>query len=249
MRKRKDKVAEEARKKEQTKQELKRKSATREQILDIIIACEDEASAPTYFKMLFAQLQISRKITPDSFVIAEHTNTHPTGILEDLVKHKCKFSGKSYKDFCHRWIVIDRDKERVNGGGHSAEDFNNALAQAKRLKVNVAYSNDAFELWYLLHFNYLDSAISRDDLLTKVIEKLQAQNASKFAELDKDTIKQADFTELIFEKLQTLQETAIKNAERLMSSYEAGHNPESDNPSTTVHKLVALLTSLWKEKR
>ena len=89
MGRRKDKVVEQARKKEQTKQELKRTSATKEQIPDIIIACEDEASAPTYFKMLVKQLRDVKKITPDSFVIAKHTNTHPTGILEDLVNHKC----------------------------------------------------------------------------------------------------------------------------------------------------------------
>ncbi len=247
MGRRKDKEAEQAQKREQTKQDLKRKSETKEQIPDIIIACEDEASAPAYFKALVAQLRESRKITPDSFVIAKHTNTHPTGILEDLVNHKCKFSGKTYKDFRHRWIIIDRDNERVNGGGHSAEDFNSTLTQAERLKVEVAYSNDAFELWYLLHFHYVDSAIARDELLTKVIEKLKAQNASKFAELDKDTIKQADFTKLIFEELQALQETAMKNAEKLFTFHGSTHNPESDNPSTTVYKLVELLNSLWKE--
>ncbi|AHJ12233.1 RloB family protein [Sulfurospirillum multivorans] len=244
---RKDKEAEQARKREQTKQELKRTIATKEQIPDIIIACEDEASAPTYFKALIGQLRESRKITPDSFVIAKHTNTHPTGILEDLKKHRCKFSGKSYKDFKHKWIVIDRDKEHVNGGGHSPEDFNSALAQAKSLKVDVAYSNDAFELWYLLHFNPRETAILRDELLTQVIEKLQARNESKFGQLDKDTIKQAVFTKLIFDELQALQETAIKNAERLMASYEVAHNPENDNPSTTVHVLVKLLNSLWIE--
>ncbi|NBL00318.1 MAG: RloB domain-containing protein, partial [Erysipelotrichia bacterium] len=137
MRKRKDKVAEQAQKREQTKQDLKRKSATKEQIPDIIIACEDEASAPTYFKMLVKQLRDVKKITPDSFVIAEHTNTHPTGILKDLKNHRCGFSGKTYKNFRHKWIVIDRDKERVGGGGHSAQDFNNALTQAKSLKVDV----------------------------------------------------------------------------------------------------------------
>ena len=197
--------------------------------------------------MLVKQLRDVKKITPDSFVIAKHTNTHPTGILEDLVNHKCKFSGKAYKNFQHKWIVIDRDKERVDGGEHSVQDFNNALVRAKRLKVEVAYSNDAFELWYLLHFNYLDGAISRDDLLTKVIEKLQSLNASKFAQLDRDTIKQVDFTELIFEELHSMQETAITNAKRLMAFHGEGHNPESDNPSTTIHKLVELLKSLWNK--
>ncbi|MBP6497873.1 MAG: RloB domain-containing protein [Campylobacteraceae bacterium] len=249
MGRRKNKEAEQAQKREQTKQDLKRKSETREQIPDIIIACEDEASAPTYFKMLVEQLKKLRKITPDSFVIAKHTNTHPTGILQDLKNHKCQSSGKEYKNFQHKWIVIDRDKEQVDGGGHSAQDFNNALTQARSIKVDVAYSNDAFELWYLLHFDYRDTAIIRDELLTQVIEKLKTYNASKFAQLDKDTIKQADFTKLIFEELQALQEAAIKNAEKLFIFHGSTHNPESDNPSTTVYKLVELLNSLWKEKR
>lgn len=247
MGRKKNKEAEQARKKEQTKEALKRKSAIKEQIPDIIIACEDEASAPAYFKALVAQLRESRKITPDSFVIAKHTNTHPTGILEDLRKHTCESTGKTYEKFKHKWIVIDRDKERVDGGGHDTEDFNSALTKAKRLKVEVAYSNDAFELWYLLHFHYVDSAISRDDLLTKVIKKLQDHNASKFVQLDKDTIKQADFTKHIFNELQSLQEVAICNAKKLMAFHGESHNPESDNPSTTVYKLVELLNSLWRE--
>lgn len=247
MGRRKDKVAEQARKNEQTKQELKRKSATKEQITDIIIACEDEASAPTYFNMLVEQLKKSRKITPDSFVIAKHEHTNPMGVLQDLKNHICESTGKNYKDFKHKWIVIDRDTERVNGGGHTAEDFNKTLVQAKFLKVDVAYSNDAFELWYLLHFDYRDTAITRDELLVKVVEKLKTRNASKFVHLDKDNIKQETFTKFIFDEFKALQETAIKNAERLMASYEAGHNPESDNPSTTVHELVDLLNRLWNK--
>ncbi len=242
---RKDKEAEQAQKREQTKQELKRKTATKVQIPDIIIACEDEASAPTYFKTLVKQLKKLRKITPDSFVIARHTNTHPTGILEDLVQHRCGFSGKTYKNFQHKWIVIDRDKERVNGGGHTAEDFNSALIKAKHLNVKVAYSNDAFELWYLLHFTYRETAILRDELLKQVIEKLKECNTSQYTKLDKETIKQAYFTELIFTELQPFQETAINNANKLMSTYAETHNPENDNPSTTVHKLVELLCSMW----
>lgn len=247
MRRRKDKEAEQAQKRKQTKQDLKRINETKEKVPDIIIACEDKVSAPVYFKALVAQLKKNKKITPDSFVIAKHEHTHPTGILEDLKNHQCGFSGKSYKDFKHKWIVIDRDKERSVGAGHSTEDFNSALIQAKRLKVEVAYSNDAFELWYLLHFVYRDTAITRDELLKQVINKLKARNASKFSQLDTDAIKRSDITELIFDELQALQETAIKNSEKLMASYKADHKPVNDNPSTTVHKLVELLTSLWKE--
>lgn len=231
------------RQQEQKKQDLARQKDTRNIIPDIIIACEDEASAPTYLRMVVNRLIAEKKITQDSFVIADHNHTNPNGVLNDLKKHKCD-NGKTYKDFKHRWIVIDRDVERVNGGGHTAEDFNAALANARKLKVEVAYSNDAFELWYLLHFEYRNTAITRDELLKQVITKLKKTEPHKFGKLNKETIKCKTFTKHIFETLLDLQDTAIKHAQKLLASYQLDHNPECDNPSTTVHLLVNLLNSL-----
>ncbi|MFZ2967865.1 MAG: RloB family protein [Sulfuricurvum sp.] len=235
------------RKNELKKQDFQRKKADKFTIPDVIIACEDSVSSPTYFKMIIQDLMNKRIITYDSFVIANYKHSNPSGVLKDLENHKCD-NGKTYKNFDHKWIVIDRDSERVGGGGHTAEDFNNALRAAEKLKVNVAYSNDSFELWYLLHFNYRETAILRDILLTQIIEKLKAKNQSKFSKLDKDTIKQKEYTQLIFNEILELQETAIKNAETLLLSYEDSHNPEKDNPSTTVHKLVKILNSLGKKE-
>jgi hypothetical protein len=232
------------RQKEQTKKDLARQKDNRNKLSDVIIACEDIASAPTYFQMIVDRLKEERKITPDSFVIADHHHTNPMGVLDDLEKHRCN-NGKTYKNFDHKWIVIDRDIERVNGGGHKAEDFNNAVKNAKRLKVNVAYSNDAFELWYLLHFIYRDTAILRDELLKQVIRKLKEKNQYNFAQLDSYNIKNETYAKHIFNELLDLQETAIQNAERLHKSYGTDHNPEKDNPSTTVYLLVKLLNSLY----
>ncbi len=231
-------------KKEQKRADLARQKADREQVADIIIACEDEASAPTYFRMIVGRLIAEKKITQDSFVIPDHRHTDPKGVLQDLKDHKCKSSGKTYKEFKHKWIVIDRDRERVGGGGHTAQDFNDALSGAKRLRVEVAYSNDAFELWYLLHFEYRNTAILRDELLERVIEKLRQKEPHKFSALDQESIKSEKMTMLIFETLLALQAGAIANATRLLKSYQSDHNPESDNPSTTVHLLVQLLNRL-----
>jgi hypothetical protein len=38
--------------------------------------------------------------------------------------------------------------------------------------------------------------------------------------------------------LEDWQPTAIRNAQTLLDSYGSHHNPERDNPSTTVHYLV-----------
>lgn len=233
---------------QQRKQELEKEAFVRQKenknkIPDVIIACEDETSAPTYFRLMVEGLIRDKIITQDSFVVAKHRHTNPSGVLKDLTAHKC-IGGRTYKNFEHKWIVIDRDSQRVNGGGHSTQDFNAAIQKAENLKVEVAYSNDSFELWYLLHFCYRNTSILRDEILDTVIAKLKNKNKHKFSKLDKNNIKQENYTKLIFEELVELQDKAVINAKNLLDSYGDGHNPESDNPSTTVHRLVEILLSL-----
>ncbi len=233
-------------KKELKKSDFKRTIDDMKTVPDIIIACEDSVSSPTYFRMIVSSLIKNKIITQDSFVIAPNKHSNPMGVLNDLKNYKK--DGKTYKDFDHKWIVIDRDSPRVNGGGHTKEDFNNALKGAEHkysnLNVEVAYANDSFELWYLLHFEYRNSAISRDEILTQVIKRLKDVDAYKFAKLSRDNIKQENYTKYIFETLKPLQNVAIRNAKRLLKSYGEAHNPECDNPSTRVHLLVEVLNSI-----
>jgi len=236
---------------EKTKREFNRSVNNKLLKDDIIIACEDSISSPTYFQMIINKLIAERKITQDSIVIVPHDgSTHPTGVLSNLKSYTNTF-GKTYKAFTHKWIVIDRDFEGVNGGGHTAEDFNNALANAKskksNLNIEVAYANDAFELWYLLHFEYRTTSISRDVLLKLVIKRLKQLDPYKFSKLNKENIKQSNYAKYIYEALLPLQKTAISNAQKLLSSYGDDHNPERDNPSTTIHCLVDILNNLKNE--
>ena len=150
-------------KKAKEKKDYARQKPNKELVKSIIIACEDSVSSPIYFQMIIDKLIDSKKITPNSIIIVPHDgHTDPMGVLNNLKQYKK--SGLTYKDFEHKWIVIDRDRHRTNGGGHTAENFNNA----------------------------------------------------------------------------------IRSAENLLRSYKEEHNPETDNPSTTVHKLVILLNMLNK---
>ncbi|MCI4407310.1 MAG: RloB domain-containing protein [Sulfuricurvum sp.] len=238
--------------KEKAKVDFKRATNDRHTVNDVIIACEDSVSSPAYFKMIIEQLIKAKKITQDSIVIVPHDGaTHPTGVLANLKNYKNQY-GKTYKEFDHKWIVIDRDVAIVNAGGHTAQDFNNAINNAKNkrkdLNVDVAYANDAFELWYLLHFEYRTTPIIRDEIVQQVVKKLKEIAPLKFASLNRDNIKQAKYTKLIFETLQNSQSRAIDNATRLLNHYGENHNPENENPSTSVHKLVKILNSLGKKE-
>lgn len=237
--------------KEKEKKEFKRAANDRYTVNDVIIACEDSISSPTYFKMMIEQLIKEKKITQDSIVIVPHDGTtHPTGVLENLKSYKNQY-GKTYKEFDHKWIVFDRDSEKVNGGGHTAQDFNSAIMNAKNgrknLNVDVAYANDTFELWYLLHFEYRITAIIRDEIVQEVIEKLKELEPNKFVNLNKENIKKENYSKYIFEILLDKQSIAINNATKLLESYGENHNPEADNPSTTIHLLVTLLNEISQD--
>ena len=238
-----------SRKKEQEKKDFQRKTNDKEKVHDIIISCEDSVSAPAYFQRIIDKLIEDKKITQDSIVIVNQKKvkgSNPTKVLERLKNYN--EDGKSYKDFADKWIVIDRDTPRVNGGGHTAKDFNEAIQNSKskisKYNVEVAYANDSFELWYLLHFDYIDSAIHRDDINKRLIKKLNTKNKSVFSKLDSENIKSEDYTKLIFDELLTSQDKAVKHAKKLLLFHGVNHNPEKDNPSTTVHKLVEILNSL-----
>jgi len=103
------------------------------------------------------------------------------------------------------------------------QDFNNAITLAQKRGMRAAYSNQAFEIWYLLHFHYHDTALSRDLYGDKLSECLEIK-------YEKNSIN-------MFELLESKQNDAIRNAERLLQSYNP-HNPARDNPCTTVHYLV-----------
>lgn len=241
-------------KKELTKDNYKRQSGTRDGIPDVIISCEDTVSTPEYLNLLVEALIKAKKITQDSFVIVPDDvlkGTNPSKVLERLRKYK-NSNSKTYKDFQHKWIVIDRDIERVHGGGHTPADFNKAIQSAKNIRqdlnVEVAYSNDSFELWYLLHFDYICTTILRDELNRKLIKNLKEKNPTKFRDLDKKKIKTKQYTKLIYEELLELQPVAIKNAKKLLASYGTEHTPESNNPSTTMYELVEILNELKNEQ-
>ena len=118
------------------------------------------------------------------------------------------------------WCVFDRDDWPVTL-------FNQAFEDARNNGIEVAYSNEAFELWYLLHFNYYDTACSRTDykrrLSTLLVKTYQKNDPGMYSVLG------------------ARQQTEIRNADRRLSQYTPPH-PADDNPSTTVHRLVRELS-------
>jgi hypothetical protein len=120
------------------------------------------------------------------------------------------------KRYNQTWVVFDKDSFKD-------EQFDNAIYKARANKIRVAYSNEAFELWYLLHFEYLNAGIHRKQYEGKLTKYL--------------LFKYEKNLEIMYEKLIKRQTTAIKNAKMLMNEH-IGIIPSKANPSTTVYKLV-----------
>jgi hypothetical protein len=186
---------------------VKRKVGGRPQRAAILIVCEGAKTEPSYFNALKIALKLQ-----SVEVIGTGRNTH------DLVAY-----AKERRDGHDQvWCVFDRDS-------FPAQNFNVALQHAANANIRVAYSNEAFEIWYLLHFDFHTSALSRTLYAEKLTEKLGRP------------YKKNDPS--IFEALRSRQDQAIKHAHKLLAGYSP-HNPERDNPCTTVHLLVEELRRL-----
>ena len=107
--------------------------------------------------------------------------------------------------------------------------FSRARWHVKRNGFNVAYSNQAFEYWFLLHFNPYRGRIHRN-LYSAMLGKL----------LGMEYRKKEGFAWDLYNYLLARQPQAIRNAEVILSEISAG-TPVAEESSTTVHLLVSEL--------
>ncbi|MEB3293471.1 MAG: RloB family protein [Synechococcales bacterium] len=180
-----------------------RKLETREVRQRFLIVCEGTKTEPNYFRSFRVPKNVAE-------IDIRGLGENP-GKLVNSAKEL-----KEQDDYDQVWCVFDRD-------AWTPKDFNNALKSAEAQGFKVAYSNEAFELWYVLHFEFLNTGIPRSEYLQKLncllINKYQKNSST------------------IYEELLEKQPIAIKNADNLLKQYKS-HDPVKDNPSTTVHRLV-----------
>ena len=141
-------------------------------------------------------------------------------LINEAVRLKIEAQNKK-EPYIEVWCVFDKDS-------FSTEQLHSAIILAKKKQINCAYSIEAFELWYLLHFNFYDTALSRE------------QYKEKLTSLLKKPYKKND--EEMYKILQKRQSRAIKNARKLYEQQYAQPLSEQ-NPITTVFLLVERLMS------
>ena len=180
-----------------------RKVDTREVRQRFLIVCEGEKTEPNYFRSFCVPKNVAE-------IDVQGLGENPSKLVQSAKELK------KQEDYDQVWCVFDRDSWTV-------EDFNNAIKNANAQGFKVAYSNEAFELWYVLHFEFLNTGIPRRDYLRKLTFLIGREYRKN--------------SETIYDELFEKQSIAIRNAENLLRQYDP-HNPVRDNPSTTVHLLV-----------
>ncbi len=127
-------------------------------ITTFIIFCEDKVSEPVYFKYFETPLI---KVNP-----VPNQKNNFKNVLKAI--NRCKSDGlmiyngdgvleKKENQGIHVWCVFDRDKEPVMDNKAIGDDaFNESIHLAESKGIKVAWSNDAFELWILLHYQDID---------------------------------------------------------------------------------------------
>ena len=188
---------------------LSRRQGVREVKQSFLIVCEGEKTEPDYFKAF-------RMTAATVKAVGEAMNTM-TLVNKAISIREADKAKKRFYDQC--WVVFDKDD-------FPAKDFNQAIKYAEKNGFQVAYSNQAFEYWFLLHFNLYQGPIHRNQY-KNMLEKLIGMPYSK--------------TEgsgaMMYNLLLVRQGQAIKNSETVLAEISHG-NPAEEELSTTVHKLV-----------
>lgn len=182
-----------------------------------LIVCEGTNTEPHYFEGFRV---------PGLVVDTVGTGRSTLSLVEETIRVKeereaqARRTGKPSYD--QVWCVFDKDS-------FPPDAFNAAIRKAEAAGFQVAYSNEAFELWYLLHFEDHRSALDRHQYVTKLRDHLGSYE------------KDSRNSRAMYGRLQSRQAQAGKRAESLRAEYGKAHNPQADNPCTTVHRLVQAL--------
>lgn len=199
----------------------------------ILIVCEDENTEPYYFR------QIRKDFPEDTVYLKEiGTGLKPKGIVARAIKERDDVSEEINKSLDEVWIVFDRDDEGKNA--KTLASFNEAWALAESEKMNIAFSNEVFELWLLLHLSDVDPGVelSRDEIY-RLLEEL-IKNSGQYDDFVYHHGK-SNIVDVVMEIGN--EKDAIERAQKLLL-HHGNKRPIDANPCTYVHLLVNHLRDL-----
>jgi len=183
-----------------------------------LIICEGEKTEPNYFKGLKKDLPIGTLVVADMTIKGTGKNT------ESLIDFAIGYEKRSLQKFDRTWAVFDRDS-------FTEEQFNNAITRANGNQINCAWSNEAFELWFLLHFQLVTNGMSRDDYKSFLEREIKRVSKKEY-QYKKNDINTYPTLKEFGDQIQ-----AIKWAKTLKAQFTDSRHADH-NPGTLVYLLV-----------
>ena len=189
------------------------------------IVCEGKKTEPNYIKALADEINkkffnYSQQKRVKIFGTGRNTKS-----LIEFAREKVE-EDMPYAEFV--WLVYDKDdfpKDNFDNTQFSAQN------RTDKRKYKVAWSNECFELWLLLHFQNMDSDTGREHCV-EILKK----HVPHYRKNMKD----------IYAKLKDKIPDAIKRAKKQYKEYDKKISPSKMCPATRVFELVEELQKYLK---
>lgn len=190
---------------------LSRSVGTKPQKKRFLIVCEGEKTEPNYFRALNAIWKIP------AFVEV----VGGAGVTLSVVDKAIELRNEDKDGYDEIWGVFDRDS-------FPPVNIHAAFDKAKSENIKIAFSNEAFEFWYLLHYAFRDTGMNR----TEYGDSLTAYMGRKYEKNDPS----------MFELLRQKLPDAVRHAKGIAKGFEMyDHSLVNQNPYTGVYLLVKAL--------
>lgn len=174
-----------------------------------------------YFKLLKAKRSVY-----DVKIIFE--NVDPLGLVQ--------YAQRYIAEANQVWCVFDIDYT------YKDKRLIPALKQAEESEIKIAYSNVAFEVWLISHFEKCKTTLQLDDYTDELDKLLKASGSNKkYSKTDEKLLKDCFIPNY---------KIAMENSKIIYQNYVKMHNAKYPNQrqpiwnwvsSTTVYKLVEAL--------
>lgn len=194
-----------------------------------LIICEGENTEPSYF---------SAFPVPTNKIIIKGGCNSKTSLVNYALKEQEKeeYAGREI------WCVFDYDI-KPDEADTQPQDFNAAILKAEQNGLKVAWSNDAFELWFVLHYQNLETPLTRKELYSILKKEWKLKSFSTVAKTKK-------YCEEHYSRIGDInsesQKLALKRAKALHSIFKKRKDYSEHCPCTTVYLLIKELNKYLK---
>lgn len=199
-----------------------------------LIVCEGEKTEPNYFEGIKRRInskysgavKVERKrIELD--IVGTGRNTNDLVKYTKFIEEVEKLENQGAIPYGHIWVIFDKDD-------FTDDQFNSAIEQAISKGYNVGWSNESIELWFVLHFQLLNTCVGRQQYCSILEENFKKHNINNG--------RYKKNIENIFELLcqyGTIDDAIVRSKQLLEEHEDRGiTSPARKNLATMIFSLV-----------